>query len=71
MTTDDLFAVAVLAKRRAKLAVKAALRARGIKLTYVPTSEIVALAREYLIAHRDEVLAQARKEWAEINGLRP
>jgi hypothetical protein len=60
------FEIAVLAKRRARIVVKAALRARGVQVSYIPVCEIAALAREYLLAHREELVTLARVEWTEI-----
>jgi hypothetical protein len=61
------FEIAVLARRRARIAVKADLKARGIRLSYVPVREIAALAKDYLIAHRAELLALATAEWKAIS----
>jgi hypothetical protein len=53
-------AVSVLAKRRAIAATKKRLRGMGLKPQYMPLREIVALAEEYLAAHRAVLVAEAR-----------
>src|SRR5262249_1399608 len=53
------FEIAVLAKRRARIAVKAELKARGVQLSYVPVAELAELARDFLMAHRAELVALA------------
>lgn len=55
------------ARRVAVLEVKAQLRSRGIKITLLPMKVIRAQADQYLLAHRHELLAQARERverWA-------
>jgi hypothetical protein len=64
---NDLFAIAVLAQRRARIEVKAELKSRGICLSYVFAPELKALANDYLRAHRNDVLAHAQAEWKAIS----
>ena len=52
-------AVAVLARQAAIKATKAELRAKGLKLTQFTQKDIVVMAKEYLAAHRDELVAEA------------
>ena len=57
------FAINVLARLEAKKAVKEQLRARGIRLTYVPAREIVARTKAHLEAH-PELYGQAlQRAW--------
>ncbi len=53
------FAVAVLARQAAVKATKAGLRAKGLKLAHFEHKAIVAMAEEYLAAHRAELVAKA------------
>jgi hypothetical protein len=53
-------AVMVLAHRRAIAATKQRLRGMGLKPQYMPIREIVALAKQYLVAHRDILVAEAK-----------
>jgi hypothetical protein len=53
-------AVMVLAQRRAIAATKQRLRGMGLKPQYMPMREIVALANQYLAAHRAELIDEAR-----------
>jgi hypothetical protein len=61
VTTRVAHATITLARRQAHEAVKAALRARGIKLTGMAASDICAMADEYLAQHRAELIAKARE----------
>lgn len=64
---NNQFEIAVLAKRRARIAVKAELKARGVQLSYVPVAELAELARDFLMAHRAELVALATAEWSAIS----
>jgi hypothetical protein len=57
----DHYAVAlrVLSRREAMKAVREDLKARGIRLLYVPMPEIRAMTDAYFDANRDRLLAQA------------
>jgi len=56
---DLRLAVAVLARQAAIRATKAELRAKGLKLAHFRQKDIVVLAKEYLAAHRDGLVAEA------------
>jgi hypothetical protein len=49
----------MLAHRRAKKAVEADLRSKGIRTTTMPPREINDLAREYLAQHSERLKAEA------------
>jgi hypothetical protein len=53
-------AAIALAQHEAEKTVKLTLKRQGLKPQYIARREIVALANEYLAAHRAELLAQAR-----------
>jgi len=53
-------AVAVLARQAAIKATKAALRAKGLKLSHLRQKDIVAMAEEYLV-HHPELIAEAKE----------
>jgi uroporphyrinogen-III synthase len=44
-------AVMVLARRSARKAIKAKLKAQGVKVSLVPLCEIIALVNDYLAEH--------------------
>jgi hypothetical protein len=50
--------IVTLARQAAITAVKEQLRHQGLKLAFMARREIVALAEEYLIEHRDALVAQ-------------
>ena len=52
-------AVMMLALMRAKKAIKARLRSQGVRVTLVLPAVINAQARDYLIEHREELIAEA------------
>jgi hypothetical protein len=59
-------AIRVLALRRAVEATKQRLRGMGLKPQHIPMREIVAIAEEYLPAHRAVLVAEAKvvvDEW--------
>ena len=58
------FAINVLARLEAKKAVKEQLRARGIRLTYVPAREIVARTKAHLEAHPELYEEAMATAWA-------
>ena len=64
------FAINVLARLEAKKAVKEQLRARGIRLTYVPAREIVARTKAHLEAH-PELYEQALQRAWQMGVCRP
>jgi len=51
----------MLALMRAKKAIKARLRSQGVRLTLVLPKDINAQAREYLIEHREQLMAEAEQ----------
>jgi hypothetical protein len=57
MTTA--MAALIEARRRARIAAKAALRAQGLKPAHVERKALVALAEEHLATHRAELIAEA------------
>jgi hypothetical protein len=56
-------AVNVLARFAAKNAVKEQLRAQGIRLTYVPAREMVALSKQYLATHPELYEQALQRAW--------
>src|SRR6516164_1362950 len=54
-------AVMMLALMRAKKAIKARLRSQGVRLTLVLPKDVNAQAREYLIEHREQLMAEAEQ----------
>jgi hypothetical protein len=50
-------AVVFLAHRRARKAVEAELRSKGIRVTLTSPATINALARDYFAKHREELIA--------------
>ncbi len=54
-------AVMTLARRSATKTVKAQLKAQGVKLTYVPSRDIAALARDYLAQNRAFFIVEAKQ----------
>jgi hypothetical protein len=53
-------AVMTLAKQRAIKATKAELQAQGLRPSHIPHCQIVARANQYLTAHRDELISEAK-----------
>jgi len=52
-------AARALAQMRARQAVKDQLKRQGLKPTHYSAKEISALAREYLLQHRDDLMLEA------------
>jgi hypothetical protein len=52
-------AVMILADRRAKKAIEAELRSKGIRTTLIRPAEINLLARDYLAQHQERLRAEA------------
>jgi hypothetical protein len=63
-------AVMILARQRAKKAVEAELRSRGIRTTLIRPAEISLLARDYLAQHQERLRAEAEHAIATWPGVR-
>ncbi len=59
-------AIRALSRREAMKAVRADLKARGVRLFYVPMNELRALADAYLDANRAKLISQAEQIYREI-----
>jgi hypothetical protein len=73
MNIDYAIALRVLSRREAMKAVREDLKARGIRLLYVPMPEIRALTDAYLEANRARLIAQAKsiiETWPGFANLR-
>ena len=62
-------AVMVLARRSARKAVKARLKAQGIRVSLVPVRDINALANDYLADHRAFFVVEAKQAIATWPGF--
>jgi hypothetical protein len=58
---EHQLAIAVLARRSARKAVEAKLKAQGVKVSFVPLREINALANNYLAEHRAFFVVEAKQ----------
>ena len=58
---DHRQAVMVLARRSARKAIEAKLKAQGVKVSFLPLCEINALANDYLAEHRAFFVAEAKQ----------
>ena len=54
-------ATITLARRQAIKATKAELQAQGLRPSHIAHSKIVARANEYLLDHREELIAEAKQ----------
>jgi uncharacterized protein YbjT (DUF2867 family) len=64
-------AVMILAHRRAKKAVEAELKSKGIRTTLIRPAEISLLAKDYLAQHRERLMAEAEHAIATWPGHLP
>jgi hypothetical protein len=62
-------AIAVLAKRSARKAIEAKLKAQGVRVSFVPLREINALANDYLAEHGAFFVAEAKQAIATWPGF--
>jgi hypothetical protein len=62
-------AVMVLARRSARKAIEARLRAQGVRVSFVPLHEINALANDYLAEHRAFFVVEAKQAIATYPGF--
>jgi hypothetical protein len=62
-------AVMLLARRSARKAIEARLKAQGVKVSFVPLYEINALANDYLAEHRAFFVAEAKQAIASWPGF--
>jgi hypothetical protein len=59
----------VLARRSARKAIEARLKAQGVKVSFVPLREINALANDYLAEHRAFFVVEAKQAIATWPGF--
>jgi hypothetical protein len=66
---EHQLAIAVLARRSARKAIEAKLKAQGVNVSFVPLREINALASDYLAAHRAFFVVEAKQAIATWPGF--
>ena len=66
---EHQLAIAVLARRSARKAIEAKLKAQGVKVSFVPLREINALANNHLAEHRAFFVVEAKQAIATWPGF--
>ena len=67
---EHQLAIAVLAKRSARKAIEARLKAQGVKVSFVPLREVNALTNDYLAEHWAFFVAEAKQPIATWPGFK-